>query len=305
MSTLPIIFLFTPQHTGTHFVRMLLETHPAIGFCVNESRRIDSAMREAHCLAGTGAGASGPPHERRLDDIIVDHFHGRLSEADFSHRYDYCLRQSIERFPGRTVADVIRATSGAQFRELGLVPAEKTPRFRLFHGHCGPKYREASLEPSSLRFVVTLRHPLLSLISALRRTDEPAVAEDLIEAFDIVLGLRGAFFFCTDLWQGRPEAMRGLFTTLGLNPSAETEAFLQLQPRVNETVVRGPERPSRLQEPEAARASPARLAELQDARALLLAEGRIHPGLRPWWARICERGIDERMERFGYDFTNA
>ena len=88
-----LIALLTPQHTGTHFARMLLESHSRIAFCVKESRRIDADQRPGYRLTGDGDGPRGSPNETMLDSYVVRHFHGQMSESDFVGSIRYCVSQ--------------------------------------------------------------------------------------------------------------------------------------------------------------------------------------------------------------------
>jgi hypothetical protein len=291
-----LVFLLTPQHTGTHFARMLLEAHPQIAFCVVESRRIDMERRAGYSLAEDGDGPNGRPNECMLDHCVVRHFHGEISADDFVASVQYCLGQRTTRFS--SVQDDIERLSRAQFRTIGITPAEKQPKFLLFHGHAGPKYENASFGNSRFKFVITLRHPLLSVISALRRTNNPAVARSLLQAYSIVLTIPHAFFICVDLWHSEPSRFLHVFDFLGLTPDLTCKQYAQLRPQINATVSRRDDA-SVLQQQEYSAAHDKTLDDLKVARRMLL-EGEIHPILHEWLRLARDLGLDVAMRRFGY-----
>ena len=194
--------------------------------------------------------------------------------------------------------DEIERRSRDQFKIIGIQPAEKRPRYLLFQGHAGHKYDYARFNDSRFKFVVTLRHPLLSVISSLRRTNNPDVARDLLHGLAIVLSIPKAFFICVDLWEHEPLRYLNVFGFLGLEQEELPARYIELRPRINETISRH-RRPSLLQEPENRQADGATLVELQEARQMLI-DGQIHPILREWQQYIRTLGIDDAMRRFGY-----
>ena len=107
-----------------------------------------------------------------------------------------------------------------EFRQdLGIELEPKQPLYRLFHGHCGPDYAGYSFRGKEFRLVVTVRHPLLSILSNLRR--DPKVLDDFLFAVEFVFRL-DAFFFCTDLWQNDQPRLLGVFSHFGLTPGVPT-----------------------------------------------------------------------------------
>lgn len=293
-----LVFLLTPQHTGTHFARMLLESHSKVSFCVSEHWRIDAERRPGYRLTGRVTGPGRARNEVMLDDEAIRHFHGQALESDFVDSVHYCLSQLLGAPEARTVRDEIERRSRDQFKIIGMQPAAKRPRYLLFQGHSGHKYHYARFDDSRFKFVVTLRHPLLSVISSLRRTNNPDVARDLLHGLAIALSIPNAFFMCVDLWEHEPSRYLDVFGFLALEQEEMPARYVELRPRINETISRD-RRPSLLQEPDNRQADDSTLAELQEARHMLL-EGRMHPMLREWEHLIHTLGINERMRRFGY-----
>jgi len=294
-----LIYLLTPQHTGTHFTRMLLETHPEISLGVAESRRVDCEMRPDYCPFGNGQGPHGAANERMLDDFAVRCLCGELEQAEFIRRVAYCLRQRSHALSPRTFAEQLAATARHDFGLLDLELPAKSPRYLLFHGHAGPKLRGVDFRQVSFRFVVTIRHPLLAVVSALRRTNDPQVAENLLQAFDLVLDIPEAAYICVDQRRRLPAAVEQLFAGLDLTPHEVTRRYLSAAPSVNRTISRE-RRPTSLEELESAAADATTLAALADARDRLLDGRGIHPLLERWATRAAELKLPERMARFGY-----
>jgi hypothetical protein len=230
-----------------------------------------------------------------LDSYAIRHFHRQMSEGEFVDSIQYCLSQYLGAAGNRTVRDEIERRSRDQFKVIGMRPAEKRPKYLLFQGHSGHKYHYARFDHSCFKLVVTLRHPLLSVISSLRRTNNPDVARDLLHGLAIVLSIPNAFFMCVDRWEHEPSRYVDVFGFLGLDQEELPARYVELLPRINETISRH-RRPSLLQEPENRHADDAMLAELQEARQMLI-EGQIHPILREWQQFIHTLGIDDAMRR--------
>lgn len=298
-ASLPLIYLLTPQHTGTHFTRMLLETHPEIAFGVAESRRIDCGLRPDYRPSGNGNGPAGTENERMLDEFAVRCLRNELGAEEFIRRVTYCLGQWSHAAPRRSFYEQLAGVARHDFALLGLELSPKSPRYLLFHGHAGPKLAGVKIDACPFRFVVTLRHPLLAVISALRRTANPQVAEDLLCAFDLVLNISNACFLCVDRPQSLPESVDELLCALGLTPHDATRRYLAAVPQINRTVPNSV-KPSSLEETESSVADPQALAALRDAREQLIHEQRIHPVLKPWHERACRLRLPERLARFQY-----
>ncbi|MBN8624752.1 MAG: hypothetical protein J0M17_04600 [Planctomycetes bacterium] len=298
--SLPLIFLLTPQHTGTHFARMLLETHSLISFGIPESRRIDCDLRPDYLLKGNGIGPDGPENERMLDDFAVEHFHGRMDCEAFLQRIRYGLSLRTQITGNRTAYEELARIAVKDFRILGLELSAKSPSYLLFHGHCGPKYLAASFASAPYKFVVTLRHPLLAVISALRRTNDPEVAHNILCGLDLVLRIPQAHFVCVDLLDRRRDAALDVFPFLGLEPEDVTRRFVELAPPINRTIDAG-QRPAAIEETERVGADLGALEQLRTARRMLIEEGRIAPILEPWRRVAFKLQLPARLRRFGYD----
>lgn len=295
-----LIYLLTPQHTGTHFARLLLETHPQISFGIAESRRIDRQLRVDYRLFGNGVGRQGPDNEVMLDDLAVECLEGGMTPEDFVRRVTYCRTQYSQTAGTRTMEAEFARMSLRMFHELDLNPAEKTPRYLLFHGHCGPKHAQARFQQMPFQYVVTLRHPLLSVISSLRRTNDEHAARNILVAFDTVLRIEKARFLCIDLPDRQASDCRRIFASLELSWEPLTERYLQLAPRINRTI-ETERQASPLEERETLRCSLEMLESLREARRMLVDDGRIHPVLTPWVKLARELNLPERLRIYGYN----
>ncbi len=191
----PWIYLCTPQHTGTHFVRLLLELHPKISFWKCGRTEIDGrAMRQWQKLHNDGA----------------------ISFREL-------LRMGV-----RCQADLPEWTK-REARELGIEIPEKHVEYDLVHSHATTTTYWYPMVPT----VVTIRDPLPAVISALRRGD-PDPGEGIIAGIRHVADKQDeCFCFCVDLWEGRRKLALGLFAYLGLTVTQEIHEYLSLWPSQN------------------------------------------------------------------------
>ncbi len=292
-----LIFLFTPQHTGTHFLRMLLESHRNIDFCVFEDCRIPVDLRHDYVCRGEGVEPSSDPRERLLQDYVGDYYRGAITADDFFRCLDCFGANRIEASPAFTRRQLLARRRIQEFREdLGIELEPKDPLFRLFHGHCGPAYAGRPFSGTEFRLVVTVRHPLLSIISILRR--DPDILNDFLFALEFVFQL-DAFFFCTDLWQNDEPRLLSVFPHLALTPGEPSIRYVRQRPVINRTLAPGEPHPAhnfryqRTMDPGLARA-------LDDAKRLLLEENRVHDLLKPYWDELVRRGLTAHYARLGY-----
>jgi hypothetical protein len=306
-ATSDLIHLLTPQHTGTHFCRILMETHPDISACVYAAmlKENDQAFKIAERYFQGQAG---------------------LGEwADFARSQLTAREQELD----------IRVR--ADFGDLNVRVAEKThPAYLLYHSHINRRLMKGASAESS-RFthhktVVTLRDPLLAIISALRRTNNGVQsAQIIVQAIQFASAMPNAFFFCTDLWRRDSEKALSLFDYLGLKPVAEARLLLAASPTVNGTdwsrypmwdrLVTGlrhwlnkghvpaaqaaddiPERSlrqrameGRIVRKDIPSLAPSYLRELRAAREAIIAGAGIHPVLNEWVALL---RADPRLEQF-------
>ena len=155
--------------------------------------------------------------------------------------------------------------------------------------------------------VVSVRHPLLSILTAMRRNpprEHAALIESYVKAMQCVFKLDGAFFFCTDLWQAQPERMASLFEFLNLPLDGAVEQFHSAcSVRINCTVAKGEKHGQHNYCP-AFEHPPEFLTALDDARDML-EQGKLHPLLEPSWMKIQEAGLPAHYQRLGYRMETA
>lgn len=308
-----IIFLFTPIHTGTHFVRMLLESHPAIGIAIGEDYRVDRKFRPNYVLTGNGKGTVNGPL-RQAEPMLLEYFKSFLRGNGDGRRFRKAMENwktiSSERFWPLSNYDFHLEEVRREFLGLGITLPPKRERFLLFRGHCHQEYLAYDLSKLKERFhlVVTIRHPLLTILTILRRhlpSSWESDIEDYVSALRCVFSIENAFVFCTDLWQETPDKMESLLMFLGLQNQSATKEFLSTRPYVNKTVAKADTIRDKIycfeyEHP------PELLTTLSDAKRLLV-ENRLHPLLIPYWERIEHSGTLQHFERFGYrfDFSNS
>jgi len=244
------IYLCTPQHTGTHFVRFLLELHPRVAFWTCGRTVVDGwSMTDWQVLC-------------QLGRITF----GQLSSL---------AERAPSDLPGWTYA---------QAAQLELkIPEKHAPR-PLLHSHLNSDKQHWHAE---VQTVVTVRDPLVSVISALRR-GSPEDALGIVKAFGFLSGLDtdACFWFCTDLWQNDRKKALGVLEHVGLPVTPEIEGFVSRWPALNVTLDGNFDNTDRL--------------ELIEARRWAIEERQVHPAV-DWWARqIRETNVQPQLERLGY-----
>ncbi|MDZ4847680.1 MAG: hypothetical protein SGI77_00155 [Pirellulaceae bacterium] len=304
-----VIILFTPIHTGTHFVRMLLESHPAIAPAIEEDFRVDRRFRPDHVLKGNGKGAKKNDYNRETEPMVVEYFRGFLRGAsngeDFQKVLAYWHTISAQTTSHFNNHDFHLNRAKKLFKEFRIPFVPKTEEFLLYRGHAHENYLNYDLLRLENRFplVVTIRHPLYTILTILRRhmteTWESNI-NDYFAALKCVFSFSKAFVFCTDLWQATPEKMEGLLPFLGLTLHDSTRRYISLRPRINHTVTNQESNRTRNFVIEKAHA-PSLIAKLAEAKDQLQ-HNRLHPCLAPYWKRICDLNLVEPFERHGYQF---
>lgn len=244
------IYLCTPQHSGTHFVRFLLELHPEIDFWTCGRTLVERrSMHDWHVLAADGS----------------------ITAEEFA---------AVVRRAGNDFAEWTQSEA----RRLGFqIPDKVSPR-PLHHAH----YRTGrTFQRPYGPTIITIRDPLLCVISALRRGSVDT-ANGLIETFSFLAQLDSpdCFWFTTDLWQADRQRALGVFNFLHLQPTREVRRFVHEWPALNTT---GDGRFAETDRP-----------ELAEARSLAIAFGRVHPAIEPWAERIRQAGVQSLLERLGY-----
>jgi len=245
----PWIYLCTPRHTGTHFVRLLLEFHPKISFWkCGRSQVGGRSMKEWQELHRAGA-------------------------ISFSK----LLRVGVR------CAEDLPEWSKKEARELDIQIPEKHVEYDLVHSHA----MTTTHWYPSLPTVVTIRDPLLAVISALRR-GEPELTDDIIAGIRYVADKNGeCFYFCVDLWEGRRDLALRLFSYLGVTATQEIHQYLSQWPIQNSA-----ERHEHLILDKS--------EELAEARRWAMERKGVHPAVASWAEKIREARLQSFYERLGY-----
>jgi len=245
----PWIYLCTPRHTGTHFVRLLLELHPKISFW--------------KCGRTQVGGRS-------------------MKEWQELHRAGAITFRKLLRVGVRCAED-LPEWSRKEARELYIEIPEKHVEYELVHSHAtGMTHWYPSLPT-----IVTIRDPLLAVISALRR-GEPDLPEDIIAGIRNVADKDGeCFYFCVDLWEGQRDLALRLFSHLGLTATQEIHQYLSLWRTQNS---------AELHEHLILDKS----EELAEARRWAMERKGVHPAVASWVEKIREARLQSFYERLGY-----
>jgi hypothetical protein len=287
---------------------MLLESHPAIGPAIAEDCRIDREFRPNYVLAGYGRGSINDHmrrHEPMLLEFLRDFLQGNQDEQRFLDAMDYWKTISCEARHPRNNYQFYLHDRMCAFRKLGIVLEPKSNQFLLYRGHCHKEHLSYDLTRMTDQFYVvsSIRHPLLSVITILRRQDPSQWQSDFIDwlsAVRCIFSLKNAFIFCADLWQATPKKMESLFSYLGLQTSPATDAYISAHPIINKTR----EPADRTGDVDCCmnHENPAAFhAMLNDAKRLL-AENQLHPFLMPYWDEIKNSDVLPHFEKSGYRF---
>ncbi|MCA9141764.1 MAG: FkbM family methyltransferase [Planctomycetales bacterium] len=248
-SAAPWIYLCTPQHTGTHFLRILLELHPKVSFW-----RCGRTIVEGRPL--------GEWHKLYLDGAIS-------------------LRELL-RLGVRSEPDLPEWTR-QEVAKLGLSLPDKRVEYDLIQKHA---LRTVPWYPS-LPTVVSVRDPLLAIISGLRRKG-PEVAEGIVAGVTFLATKRDeCFMFCVDQWKQHRERALDLMSYLDLEPTQEIYDYIAKWPSPNS---------SETHQHLILNAS----SELAEARRLALEDRQVHPIVEPWAQRLRQAGLQEFYESLGY-----
>ncbi|MBC8356994.1 MAG: FkbM family methyltransferase [Planctomycetes bacterium] len=245
----PWIYLCTPRHTGTHFLRVLLELHPKVSFW--------------KCGRTEVAG-------RTLSEWHRLHAEGAIS-----------LRELL-RLGTRCDSD-LPAWTEQEVKKLGLRVPDKHVEHDLVQAHA----QETTPWYPSLPTVVTVRDPLLAIISGLRRegTDR---AESIFAGVKFLADKRKqCFLFCVDQWEQHRERALELMSYLDLEPTQEIYDYIARWPSPNAA-----EAHEHLMLDQS--------SELAEARRLALEERQVHPIVESWAQRLRQAGLQEFYESLEY-----
>lgn len=290
------ILLYTGIHTGTHFAKMLLQMHSRVDFCAMDNDIVDLARQPGYAVEPPGhtrpALRVPPGGETVFGDLVLRWLRGELPTEEMVAYYGH-WRSGMRLGPG--VASPGRRRQAREIRrsldEFGLRPVTKSARSRpLLHDHMrahhvGCSY--AGLQEADV--VVTLRHPLLTVLSVRRiASDKDSDIWQFWHCFEHCWNLPGLHYLPID----RPADHAALLRRLGLPPEDRFLAAAEINPAINRTTEAK------------ARGDPRRLdPELLRAKRMLIEENKLHPLLRPYWNHCRRMQFLRLFEFFGYDFS--
>jgi hypothetical protein len=221
----------------------------------------------------------------------VKHYHpthlycsGEISFHDYTEEV-----KLLERGYNRDWSLDQSAQKGVSIEEPKLV------QHQLVHAHGQFFDLECPLPPQhpQCKFIVTVRDPLLSICSGLRRVGNPENPRMIIREFQKLVDFPG-YKFCIDQYRTRIEkdnAVRMLFKHLGLSPNASCRKWAKLWSGINET--------SAEIENFDLYWSPDQVEELREARRMLSAN-KIHPILQPWVDELRASGLQRKLQALNY-----
>lgn len=294
-----MLYLFTSHHTGTHFARMLLETHPQISVCVDLARHIGASLDPSYVTANRAWTPNNDPNELALREALL-----KVCRGDSTTYFKRCMDCYLTGYMMNTPGVPFRETNNAllerarqlEFREdYGIDIFPKHPSYYFFHGHCDMAFAELKI-PRKIRTVTTVRHPLSAILSSLKRGEVDTIPHQLF-AFEYFQNMPECFKLCVDLWNGKPAELLRVFDSLGLTPAHASVAFASLSPRVNRTIRPDQAKPHHNYDVRR------NLDKALDEAEVMLAQGKLHEVLRPYWDDLRKKNLLPGFEKLGYDFA--
>lgn len=251
-----IILLATPQHTGTHYMRLLLELHPNI-------QHVKMMVCEYNNV--------------RLARFMVRYFGQKIS-------YDE-LYNSVVNAEFRD-GDIEFTHNG--LKSIGIIPDAKSSPLPFIHTHIfwynmndKKIYSPPDRPLNEFDVVYTVRDPMLSFVTAFRRSPVPEITTG-----DILNGLKyierygsDGFIYATDLPEDRADAAIKVFDFLGLPHNDKCLKYVNANNPVNVTGGKD---------------------ELLEAKRMILEEKKVPPFLVPYVSKIRRFNLQGFFESLGY-----
>ncbi len=276
------LLILSAVNTGTHFVRMMLESHPLADWCIYE----DFQLLNGELLRGR----------------LLGFLRGQIGVVDFLSDFYEVRARNEQRLA------YVRSTQHEQFNLV--TQTRRTARLPLLHAHAGHDWLSMDIEHLPLAMAIPVRHPLLMVCSIFRRNryaddiaDEAiAAARWLWDGTGWRDGASPRSFVVVNPWQVDRHGIGNLLGRYSLPRTGNTDRFMNDPPRVNETLERHKSKP------DAARyEQPTEQAEqFRRAKARLLDDGSIDDCLVSWnqkiresglWDVYCQRCIEHQVER--------
>lgn len=288
------IFLYSGQATGTMYLRRLLEAHRAVDFCRLENLRVDVDRQPGYTIAPPlhtrGVAIAG---ETTFAALITSWLRGERTTADLLAYYAHWRDEMLvakQGPPWRLVA----TTGRHMLRKIfAIEPRPKDATARLFfHEHLRFSHLAADYAClADFDVVVPLRHPLLTVVSLLRRRGDELGIWELWAALDRVANIPNVIYHPIDLAADADDLRRRL--DLPIDDRFEQAAAVDVV--VNKTAQGRPlngQHPSKDKNP-----------ALLDARRRLLAGEGVAPIIGPYWRHARRSRFLAIYEAAGYDFA--
>jgi hypothetical protein len=281
-----LIWLLTPHHTGTHFLRLLLELNFAIDYVVFQDQLLGDGVWQREW------GDSNPysPNPNFVHFLREEHptnlvCNGRMSMND----YIKIVQDIRPAYNKDWTVETLAPT--------GILPDEKSLRYQLTHAHGDFFLWGSSLPPLNNRckYIITIRDPLLSICSGLRRVGEEANARKIIQEFQLLVDYPG-FKFCIDQYKTRAlrdANVKCLFRYLDLPLTAPCRRFAKRWMPINETIPAIENYQSHW--------TVEQVNQLREAKKILEEQNDIHPILEPWVDELRASGLQPSLQKLGYD----
>lgn len=287
------IFLYTGSCTGTMLARRLLETHPDVDACVLENLRVDLARQPGYTLAlPIHDGGKLPDGEAFFSTLNTAWLRGEIPTPELLSYYTHWKANVQVDSPAGRPYNIVRASATHAARELfgAAAPVSKACRL-FFHDHMRLAHLTGVHRAlADVDVVTTLRHPLLTVVSILRRAGHEMPLWEFWSTFGQVYDLPNVVYFPIDVQRDADRLRR----RLDLRPSVNFETACAKDVVVNRTSAtpRRHDSPERNPDP-----------ELHAARRLLIEENRVHARLRGYWDYVRRQPWLRLYEAVGYDFA--
>lgn len=293
------LFLYTSIHTGTIFTRLSLGLHPLVDVCLMENARIPADLDESKGVEHPAFGPSRGDHELTFGSFITRWLKKEISLPELIKIRDYWNTRNI--VGSNQIKTTYQKTVNkevAMRRRMGYPAAaakSREPRF-FFHehirrGHSGLDYTALN----NVDTLTTLRHPMLILISVLRRTCKDRQYWEAITALEYFCFVPNVTYFPVDI--KTKETVENVLEDIGLPLHKKVVESLSSGKPVNATTT------TKQVHQHMERNKTSEGVELRRARQMLIEENKVHPMLSRYWKHFLSLKVRRTYEALGYDFS--